>query len=55
MTRPVLGLYTPILHLPQIHKILIQHFEVLYYPDLTYEEAFENIDKSYYMIILVNI
>ena len=49
MTRPVLGIYTPILHLPQIHKILSQHFEVLYYPDLTYEEALENIGNVEYI------
>ena len=49
MTRPVLGIYTPILHLPQIHKILSQHFDILYYPDLTYAEALENIGNVEYI------
>lgn len=49
MTKPVLGIFTPILHLPGIKKTLTEYFDVLYYPDTTYKQALLNIDKVEYI------
>lgn len=49
MHKPLLGVYTPILHIPNLYEDLEKNFEIIYHPDSDYENALININKFEYI------
>ena len=55
MHKPLLGVYTPILHIPNLYEDLEKNFEIIYHPDSDYENALININKfNNYLLITVD-
>jgi D-3-phosphoglycerate dehydrogenase len=49
MKLPILGVFTPIAHIPNLDKKLSKYFEVLYYPDVNYLHAINKIEQIEYI------